>query len=267
MGRTPQHDYCEEFRNSMRSFVFETDRALQHDLAGQAFQWSTTEVNPPILCLDLAIAESQTKRKRTLELKRVGPPSENDLPELQHTLSQYEGISGIVSVQLPALRAIVPIPLPNDSSRGNNGILQWPMVKWYLMFGSVVTQGGQTPTEFRERMINMVLGAELWCQFFHHEPLRCDCIGALELVGTLGTPPIGDYPWWWLEYPPFTQWYYDKYGRDPLDRFNELPERDPTIITIRKWLTSEVCVHTTYTKPPHQTCLSLIRNDTGLDYR
>src|SRR5258706_14659469 len=201
MGRIPQHDYCEAFRNSMGSFEFETDRALQHDLASQAFQWSTTKVNPPILCLDLALVESPSKRKKTLELKRVGPPSESDLPELQHTLSQCQDVSGIVSVQLPAVRAIVPIPLPKDSSRGDNGTLKWPMVKWYLMFGSVVTQGGQTPTELRERMTSMVLGAQLWCQFFHHESIHCDCIGALALVGTLATCTIGDYPWWWLEYP------------------------------------------------------------------
>ena len=224
--------------------VLGIDGVLQHDLARQAFEWSTTKVTPPILCLDLALPdESPSKRKRALELKRVGPPSEKDLPELQHILFQCKDVSGIVSVQLPAVRAIVPIPVPK-AARDESGALKWPMVKWYLIFGSVVSQGGQTPAELRERMTNMVLGAQLWCTFFRHEYIHCDCRGALELVGTMGTPPIGEYPWWWLEYPPFTQWYYDKYGRDPLDRFNELPARDPIVEMIRKWLTSEVWAQT-----------------------
>lgn len=152
-------------------------------------------------------------------------------------------------MQLPAVRAIVPIPLSKVTPRDDIKTLKWPLVKWYLIFGSVVAQGGQTPRELQDRMKSMVLGAQLWCDFFHHEPLQCDCRGALELVGTLGTPPIGDYPWWWLEYPPFTQWYYDKYGRDPLDRFNELPVRDPLVALIRKWLSSEVRAHTTRHDP------------------
>jgi len=170
---------------------------------------------------------------------------EKDIPELQHVLSQYKDVSGIVSVQLPALRAIVPIPLPTTTSCDDTGAIKWPMEKWYLIFGSVVSQGSQTPIGLRERMTNMVLGAQLWCNFFRHEPIHCDCRGALELVGTLGTPPIGDYPWWWLEYPPFTQWYYDKYGKDPLDRFNELPACDPVVAMARKWLTSEVWARVT----------------------
>lgn len=211
---------------------------LQHDLARQCFEWSTTKLTPPILCLDLALPDCPSKRKRTLELKYVGPPSEKELPELQHILLQHNS-SGIVSVQLPTLRAIVPIPWPK-APRDETGALKWPVQKWFLIFGSVVSQGGQTPTELRERMTNMVVGAQLWCTFFRHDYINCDCEGALELVGTLGVRPIGDYPWWWLEYPPFTQWYYDKYGRDPLDRFNELLECDPMVKRIRKWLTSEV---------------------------
>ena len=225
----------------MRSL--EIDEVSQHDLARQAFEWSPTKLAPPILCLDLALPESPSKRKRTLELKRVGAPSAKDVPELQHILLQCKDVSGIVSVQLPTVRAIVPIPL-SKVPRDDNGALNWPMVKWYLIFGSVVSQGGQTPTELRERMTRMVLGAQLWCNFFRHEAIHCDCKGALELFGTMGMPPIGDYPWWWLEFPPFTQWYYDKYGRDPLDRFNELPPRDPMVEMIRKWLTSEVWAHT-----------------------
>lgn len=223
----------------MRSFEYKTDRALQQDLAHQAFELSTTTLTPPILCLDLALAESPSKRKRVLELKRVGPPSENDIPELQHVLSQCTDVSGIVSLQTPTVRAILPVPLPKRPPPGDWEDLKWPMAKWYLMFGSVVSQGGQTSQDLRDRMTRMVQGAQLWCIFFRHERI-CDCIGALELVGTLGISPIGDYSWWWLEYPPFTQWYYDKYGRDPLDRFNEISERDPIIKEIRKWLTSEV---------------------------
>jgi len=251
----------------MRSFKVETDRALQHDLARQAFHWSTTKLTPAVMCLDLAPVESPSKRKRTLELKRVGPPSSNDLPELKNILSQSTDVSGIVSVQLPTLRAIIPIPLPK-TPLDDSGALKWPMVKWYLIFGSVVSQGGQTPTELRERMTNMILGAQLWCQFFRHEPIHCDCRGALELVGTLGTPPIGDYSWWWLEYPLFTQWYYDKYGRDPLDRFNELPACDPTVTMIRKWLTSEVWALITgqHSHRTH-TIARITRNDTDLVYR
>lgn len=242
----------------MRWFEFKTDRALQHDLAHQAFELSTTTLTPPILCLDLALAESPSKRKRILELKRVGPPSANDIPELQHILSQCTNVSGIVSLQTPTMRAILPIPRFKAPPPGDHGEvkwpteLKWPMVKWYLMFGSVVSQGGQTPIELRERMTRMVQGAQLWCEFFRHEHI-CDCIGALELVGTLGISPIGDYSWWWLEYPLFTQWYYDKYGRDPLDRFNEIPEHDPIITDIRQWLASEVWVHTTWTKPSEKT--------------
>jgi hypothetical protein len=215
---------------------------LQHDLARQAFQFSTTTLTPAILCLDLAHAESSSNHKRTLELKRVGPPSTNELQDLQHILSESTGASGIVSLQLPGLRAILPI---KASSRDDSREVKWPMAKWYLIFGSVVSQGGQTSAELEERMKRMVIGAQLWCEFFSHDPIHCDCKGALELVGTLGTSPIGDYSWWWLEYPPFTRWYYDKYGRDPQDRFNELPARDPTVKMIRKWLTSEVWAHIT----------------------
>ena len=241
MGRIARLDYREAF-GSMRSFEFETDRALQNELAHQAFQWSTTKLTPPILCLDLALAESPPKQKRKLELKNVGPPSGNALLKLQHILSQHTDVIGIVSVQLLTVRAIVPI---TASSRDDSEALSWPMVKWYLIFGSVVSQGGQTTTDLWERMLNMVHGALLWCEFFGHEPKHCDCKGALELVGTLGTSPIGDYAWWWLEYPPFTQWYYDEYGRDPLDRFNELPAHDPMVKKIGKWLISEVWAHIT----------------------
>src|SRR5258708_4669913 len=170
MGRSPQPDCCEAFRISMRSL--EIDAALQHDLACQAFERSPTKLTPPILCLDLALPESPSKRKRTLELKRVGPPSENNLPELQHILLQCKDVSGIVSVQLPALRAIVPIPLPK-AARDDSGGFKWPMAKWYLMFSSVVSQGGETPAELRERMTNMVLGAQLWCNFFRHHSIDC----------------------------------------------------------------------------------------------
>ena len=253
MGRIPQRGYCEAFGISMRSFEFETDRALQNDLGHQAFEWSTTKLTPPILCLDLAFAESPSKRKRKLELKRVGPPSGSDLLELQHSLSQSKDVIGIVSVQLPAIRAIVPV---KASSRDASEAFKWPMVKWYHIFGSVISQGEQTSIEPWERLTNMVLGAQLWCEFFGHEPMHCDCKGALELVGTLGTPPIGEYPWWWLEYPLFTQWYYDEYGRDPLDRFNELPAHDPTVKKIRKWLTSEVWAHITGQSPLTRLTLS-----------
>jgi hypothetical protein len=203
------------------------------------------------LCLDLALSESSSssssspsssKRKKLLELKYAGVPSKKELPELQHVLSQCNDVSGIVSVQLPTVRAIVPIPIPKATSRAATREVKWPMLKWILIFGSVVAQGGQTPKELHERMMSMYLGAELWCTFFRHVSAHCDCKGALELVGTMGHSPIGDYPWWWLEYPPFTQWYYDKYGRDPLDRFNELPPSVPLVTTIRKWLTSEVYV-------------------------
>ena len=240
----------------MRSFEYKTDRALQHDLAHQAFVFSTTTVTPPILCLDLALAESPSRRKRVVELKRVGPPPANDLPEFQQILSQYTNVSGIVSLQTPTVRAILPIPLPRVPP-GAWEELKWPMAKWYRMFGSVVSQGSQTPQELRDRMTRMVQGEQLWCNFLRHER-SCDCIGALVVVGTLGRPPIGDYSWWWLEYPPFTQWYYDTHGRDPLDRFNELPECDPVIREIRKWLTSEVWVLTTWIKPSHKTYTILL---------